>query len=90
MIDVPRASVFEPDSPTPCWDLVSADHIFVPVLKDTSGHHADLATWDIADDGAVSPSVMCLEDGCGFHDFVRLFGWSREEYDRKRLLEGSS
>lgn len=29
----------------------------------------------IADDGTVSPSVVCALD-CGFHEFVRLEGWT--------------
>lgn len=35
----------------------------------TAGHHR------IAQDGAVSPSVGCLTDGCGFHEFIRLESW---------------
>ena len=29
----------------------------------------------IAEDGTVSPSVVCPESGCGFHEYVRLEGW---------------
>lgn len=30
----------------------------------------------IADDGTVSPSVVCTTEGCGFHEFIRLEGWA--------------
>lgn len=33
---------------------------------------------DIADDGTVSPSLVCphvKHDACGFHEFVKLEGW---------------
>lgn len=30
---------------------------------------------DVADDGAVSPSLVCPREGCGFHAWARLGGW---------------
>jgi len=27
------------------------------------------------DDEVVSPSMVCLADGCSFHEFIRLDGW---------------
>lgn len=29
----------------------------------------------VAEDGTVSPSVVCPYDGCDFHEFVRLLDW---------------
>ncbi len=29
----------------------------------------------IAPDGAVSPSVACETEGCGFHEHIKLVGW---------------
>ena len=29
----------------------------------------------IAEDGTVTPSLDCPEDGCAFHEFVKLEGW---------------
>ena len=29
----------------------------------------------IADDGTVSPSVVCPYDGCDFHEFIRIMDW---------------
>lgn len=31
----------------------------------------------VADDGTVSPSYVCPVVGCGFHEFVRLVGWTK-------------
>lgn len=33
-------------------------------------------THEIAPDGIVTPSLDCPNNGCGFHDNVRLVGWS--------------
>lgn len=30
----------------------------------------------IAEDGTVSPSLVCPHEGCSWHVFVRLIGWS--------------
>lgn len=30
----------------------------------------------VAADGTVHPSYVCPVDGCGFHEFVRLEGWT--------------
>jgi hypothetical protein len=32
----------------------------------------------VASDGAMSPSYVCPVDGCGFHEFTRLDGWTPE------------
>lgn len=34
-------------------------------------------THDIAEDGTVTPSVVCPFKGCGFHDNVKLEGWQQ-------------
>lgn len=31
---------------------------------------------DIADDGTVTPSLVCPEEACSFHEWVKLEGWS--------------
>lgn len=40
------------------------------------GHHGVLTDHIIDKDGIVSPSVVCPEEGCDFHEFIRLIGWS--------------
>lgn len=37
---------------------------------------ASLSGHTIGPTGDVSPSLMCPFDGCGFHEFVTLVGWS--------------
>lgn len=32
-------------------------------------------THQIADDGTVSPSLVCTHEPCDFHEFVQLVGW---------------
>ena len=44
---------------------------------DTKGHEGLLTDHDIAADGTVTPSVVCTEEDCGFHDWVKLVGWER-------------
>ncbi len=39
------------------------------------GRPASLTDHTIADDGAVSPSLVCPYDGCDFHDYVILKDW---------------
>lgn len=46
-----------------------------------------LGNHGIADDGTVTPSVVCPGDGvgphCSFHQFVRLVGWVPEQINRE-------
>lgn len=55
------------------WPLQAADQIvsasFVcPVCE----LRAYLTDHEIAEDGTVTPSVLC---DCGFHDYLKLIGW---------------
>lgn len=40
------------------------------------GNVATLDDHKIAGNGKVEPSVVCPEEGCGFHEFVTLEGWA--------------
>ena len=40
-------------------------------------HHGVLLDHEIAPDGTVTPSVVCPEDGCEFHDYLKLEGWTQ-------------
>jgi hypothetical protein len=44
----------------------------------TNGHTCTLLIHTIADDGTVTPSVVCPYEGCGFHEFIQLEGWQPE------------
>jgi hypothetical protein len=44
-------------------------------------HYGFLANHQIADDGTVTPSVVCPGGGqgtCNFHDHTKLGGWERD------------
>lgn len=41
----------------------------------TCGQLATLGDHTIADNGKVTPSLVCPYDGCDFHDYVELEGW---------------
>ncbi len=40
-----------------------------------NGHVSSLSDHDIAKDGTVTPSCICTEHGCYFHEYVKLVGW---------------
>lgn len=42
------------------------------------GEAGSLAQHKIADDGMVTPSVVCPND-CGFHEYVKLDGWKQAD-----------
>lgn len=37
---------------------------------------ASLSGHEILDDGAVRPSVVCPNNDCNFHEWIKLVGWS--------------
>lgn len=41
-----------------------------------NGHVGTLSDHTIADDGSVSPSVVCPYENCDFHEYIQLEGWS--------------
>jgi hypothetical protein len=43
-----------------------------------NGHIGSLDDHEIADDGTVSPSVVCPHVGCGFHDNIKLADWNMD------------
>jgi hypothetical protein len=49
---------------------------FKAELSCSHGHAISLRGHTISADGGVSPSVVCLSPGCGFHDYVRLKDWT--------------
>ena len=59
----------------PAWQARHPGDICVVTC--TNGHQTRLvsAIHSVAADGTVSPSYVCVADGCSFHEFVRLEGW---------------
>lgn len=41
----------------------------------SNGHIGSLSNHEIAEDGTVTPSVVCPHEGCNFHEFIKLEGW---------------
>lgn len=41
-----------------------------------NGHVGTLTTHRIASDGKVTPSVVCPYEGCNFHEYITLEGWT--------------
>ena len=46
-----------------------------PFVRCSNGHLASIADHLIADNGHVSPSLVCPTEGCNFHEFVILEDW---------------
>lgn len=63
--------------PGPWWATIKRDGRDLVQVKCPHGHIADLIDHAITDDGAVTPSLVCPEEGCGFHAFVNLEGFTR-------------
>jgi hypothetical protein len=57
------------------WALLKTDAGWSAMAVCSNGHRGALDDHVIADDGTVSPSVVCPEKGCGFHDHIQLEGW---------------
>ncbi len=41
------------------------------------GKSASLDHHEISQDGSVLPSVVCTEEGCDFHEFIKLKNWHK-------------
>jgi hypothetical protein len=44
-------------------------------LTCSNGHIGSLAAHEIAKDGKVTPSVVCMTKNCNFHEHIRLLNW---------------
>lgn len=43
------------------------------------GFKANLSSHKVAENGIVTPSLICPRGGCTFHEWVVLENWNREE-----------
>ena len=89
MADLPRAQDAGTGT-RPCWTPACTEggartaFILCPnghrMLLDTSGErralHGQQGVRAISANGIVMPSVVCPEDGCGWHEYVTLVGWA--------------
>lgn len=76
-MDVPESTNADMSGSGPQWrGGKKADGTRTALLKCSNGHIGSLSNHDIADDGRVTPSVVCPVEECEFHEMVRLIGWS--------------
>ena len=70
------ADAFKKDPLT--WMLLRTGNRWSAMAICPNGHEGALDNHTIADDGVVTPSVVCPEKKCGFHDYIQLAGWLDE------------
>ena len=79
MLIIPRDSTHPSEFPKGAWRAVKRDGVRAANLScPLCGFRAGLGhntNHEIAADGSVSPSVVCDNEGCSFHDFIKLEGW---------------
>lgn len=73
MIAIPRDDTGEA---APSWHR--RGHTSLVYVRCPNGHGPFGLDHDVAKDGKVTPSLVCPIDGCGFHEFGRLEGWSAD------------
>lgn len=73
MLEYPK----DPNLPPGTWNLWTTGKRRVLFSCPKCGQ-TGLLNHEIADDGTVTPSVQCPKTGCGFHEMIRLSGWSPE------------
>jgi hypothetical protein len=67
---------YKPDT----WKGVTRDGVHGAGYTCPNGHTGSLTDHTIASDGTVAPSVVCPEDGCNFHEYIQLEGWSGMDF----------
>lgn len=78
MVIAPRATGYEHDRPALSWYTAHDWLVFIC----PNGHPSALCRpssptpHTIRADGTVEPSVVCLHEGCTFHDHVKLAGYN--------------
>ena len=78
MIELIRSSINlrERDMEPLSWFPVRMpDRSWTASLACGEGHEGLINEHHIADDGVVSPSVVCTQNGCTWHEYVKLIGW---------------
>lgn len=57
------------------WKPSKLDGVQTATIECRNGHYGWLSDHEIAVDGTVSPSVVCPDEQCTFHEFIKLTGW---------------
>lgn len=76
MIQIEESSTLHPGPLH--WGVAKLDGQLTARVSCSNGHVGILTDHTIDYDGKVNPSLVCPEDGCGFHEFVQLNGWKPE------------
>jgi len=76
MITIPRSPV-GPGQPMPAgtWQPATFEGQRTATLACPSGH-LGLLNHEISETGVVSPSVVCPDGSCDWHEHVKLDGWA--------------
>jgi hypothetical protein len=82
LIEVPKAGYplgSFPEKAPAWWPLKKSDGSLTAWFRCPNGHLGMLSAHQIAADGTVSLSVLCVHppEGCGFHDYIKLLGWTQ-------------
>lgn len=56
------------------WDFAGGRRVILACPR--CGEEASLGGHKIADDGAVTPSVVCPQHSCDYHEMIRLLDWT--------------
>ncbi len=60
----------------PCtWRLLKDGYRKSASIVCPNGHYGILLDHNIDENGMVTPSVVCPEEGCNFHDWIKLMDW---------------
>lgn len=78
MIIVPQNNDHQPGT----WKGLQTDRGMSASFTCPNGHIGTLLDHEILEDGSVHPSVLCMGEHCGFHEFIRLEGWPPENLDK--------
>jgi len=80
VVDLARATVFTGPAgrcPPLTWTALTPPARWA-LLSCVNGHECCLSSdlHQVAADGTVTPSAVCPVTGCGWHEFIRLLGWT--------------
>lgn len=75
MIELSRSYALIFDDEPLTWKPLTSDGKQTATLVCSEGHYGSIPDHEIAEDGTVTPSVVCTQDDCTFHEHVKLVGW---------------
>ena len=80
VIEIPRRDFGKPyeENQTLTWNYIYLTELKImsATVICSNGHWAGIERHKIADDGTVTPSVVCTR--CDFHEMIKLVGWDKD------------